>query len=242
MKTMRKRVLVPVILLLSLLLGGFWYIMDDYPSEEAANDYLQGNETVTVSDIPEGLFLDGPGEGHAVIFYPGAKVEYTAYLPLLFQLAERGVDCFLVKMPCNLAFLGQDRAADILKRREYEHWYLAGHSLGGAMAASYVSKHQTEFDGLILLAAYPTRQLSGDAFVVLSVYGSEDGILNREKVEEGRQYMPEHYTEICIDGGNHAGFGNYGEQKGDGRAGIPREEQQKQTTDAILRMILSPSQ
>ena len=120
---------------------------------------------------------------------------------------------------------------------EYDHWYLSGHSLGGAMAASFASGHMESLNGLVLLAAYPTKSLKSDSFSVLSIYGSEDGVLNMEKVAEGKSQMPADYTEICIEGGNHAQFGNYGEQKGDHTAGISREEQQKQTVDAILDLM-----
>lgn len=91
-------------------------------------------------------------------------------------------------------------------------------------------------EGLILLAAYPTKELKSDSLSVLSVYGSEDGVLNMEKLEKGRELMPPNHTELCIEGGNHAGFGNYGEQKGDKKAEIDREEQQEQTVEAVLKM------
>ena len=58
-----------------------------------------------------------------------------------------------------------------------------------------------------------------------------------EKVEEGNSFMPADYAEVCIEGGNHAQFGNYGEQKGDHAAEIRREEQQAQTVEAILKMM-----
>lgn len=158
-------------------------------------------------------------------------------LPLLSDLAERGIDCFLVKMPCNLAFFGQNKAEKIMGFYEYDHWYLSGHSLGGAMAASYASGHLESLDGLVLFAAYPTKSLKSDSFSVLSFYGSEDGVLNMKKTEEGKAYMPADYAEVCIEGGNHAQFGNYGEQKGDHAAKISREEQQAQTVEAILDML-----
>lgn len=220
-----------------VMLSAFFYVNDYYHSDESVNKYLQGNEQVAVLEIADALFVDGPGEASAVIFYPGAKVEYTAYLPLFYGLAEQGVDCFLVKMPCNLAILGQNKAEDIMETYEYKHWYLAGHSLGGAMAASYAARHSKNLDGLILLAAYPTRDLTGESLSVLSVYGSVDGVLNMEKLEEGRSLMPEDYTELCMEGGNHAGFGNYGEQKGDGKARISSKEQQERTVEVIMQMI-----
>ena len=198
---------------------------------------MQTKDSVLVTEMPDGLYLDGPGDETALIFYPGAKVEYTAYLPLLSELADQGIDCFLIKMPCNLAIFGQNKAKNIMDSYEYDHWYLSGHSLGGAMTASYASGHLESLNGLVLLAAYPTKSLKSDSFSVLSLYGSEDGVLNMEKVEEGKAYMPVDYAEVCIEGGNHAQFGNYGEQKGDHAADISREEQQAQTVEAILKMM-----
>lgn len=113
---------------------------------------------------------------------------------------------------------------------------MSGHSLGGAMAASYSAEHIDDLAGLILFAAYTTEELAAEHFSVLSVYGSEDAVLNMEKVEEGRSLVRNSYIELCIQGGNHANFGNYGEQDGDGTAAITREEQQKQTVDAIFKM------
>ncbi len=119
----------------------------------------------------------------------------------------------------------------------YENLYVSGHSLGGAMAASYAAQHKDALDGVILLAAYPTASLDSDGFTVISLYGSEDKVLNKEKLEAGRAYMPQDYHEVCIEGGNHAQFGAYGEQSGDGKAAISREEQWKQTVEAVCRYI-----
>ena len=233
----KKRVIIPVISFLFIVIVCIWYVNDYYHTDENVQEYLQTKDSVSVTEMPEGLYLDGPGNETALIFYPGAKVEYTAYLPLLSELADQGIDCFLIKMPCNLAFFGQNKAKKIMDSYEYDHWYLSGHSLGGAMAASYASGHLESLNGLVLLAAYPTKSLKSDSFSVLSLYGSEDGVLNMEKVEEGKAYMPVDYAEVCIEGGNHAQFGNYGEQKGDHAAGISREEQQVQTVEAILNMM-----
>ena len=233
----KKRVIIPVISFLFIVIVCIWYVNDYYHTDENVQEYLQTKDSVSVTEMPEGLYLDGPGNETALIFYPGAKVEYTAYLPLLSELADQGIDCFLIKMPCNLAIFGQNKAKKIMDSYEYDHWYLSGHSLGGAMAASYASGYLESLNGLVLLAAYPTKSLKSDSFSVLSLYGSEDGVLNMEKVEEGKACMPVDYAEVCIEGGNHAQFGNYGEQKGDHAADISREEQQAQTVEAILKMM-----
>lgn len=238
MKKWVKRILIILAVLIAAIVAAcIWYVNDYYHSEDMAVACISGSEKVSVEEIGDGLFLDGEGEESALIFYPGAKVEYTAYLPLFKNLAENGIDCFLVKMPGNLAILGMNKAGDIMAEYEYENWYLSGHSLGGAMAASYTSEHLDDVDGLVLLAAYPTSELDSEDLSVVSIYGSQDGVLNMEKLEEGRNYMPANYTEICIEGGNHAWFGNYGEQEGDKQASITKEEQQMQTVKAILEIV-----
>ena len=191
----------------------------------------QSSDSVSVTTISNGIFFDGNGTDTALIFYPGAKVEYTAYAPLMMELAENGVDCFLLEMPYNMAIFGLNRADAIMESYSYDHWYLAGHSLGGAMAASYAANHTNQLDGLILFAAYATSSL-GD-LPTLAIYGGEDGVLNMEKLEDGVQYAQD-YTEVCIAGGNHAGFGSYGVQSGDGEASITQEEQWEQTVEEIM--------
>ena len=100
----------------------------------------------------------------------------------------------------------------------------------------YTSDNQDRVDGLILLAAYPTKELTGD-LKILSIYGDKDGVLNREKYDEGKQYWNDKTVEVCIEGGNHAQFGNYGKQAKDNDATISWEEQQSKTIEAILNFI-----
>ena len=102
---------------------------------------------------------------------------------------------------------------------DYARWYIGGYSLGGAMAVDYASDHCESLSGVILLAAYPTKPLDDNLFLI-SIYGSEDGVLNRTKMTEEKQNVREQYAEYVIKGGNHAQFGNYGKQKGDGEASI----------------------
>ncbi len=176
-------------------------------------------EDGTVAFVPQ-----NPKTG--LIFYPGGKVEHTAYEPLMKWLARSGVLCVLVQMPFRLAVLDMNAADGIQEKfPQIEHWYIGGHSLGGSMAASYLDKHRDAFDGLVLLGAYSTADLSDSELSVLSVYGSEDGVMNREKYEECLSNMPADFTEYVVDGGNHAYFGAYGEQKGDGIALVSHETQ-----------------
>ena len=106
--------------------------------------------------------------------------------------------------------------------------------LGGAMAAAYAAGHGERLIGLILLAAYPTRTL-GSSLLTISVTGTEDGVLDRAKAEAGKTFVTGDLREYTLSGGNHAQFGNYGDQRGDGAAAISRDEQQRLTVEYIIR-------
>lgn len=170
----------------------------------------------------------------AVIFYPGDKVEALAYIPLMESLAEEGVLTVLMPMPFNLAVLAKNAAEGIPEQfPEVENWYMAGHSLGGSMAASFAAENTAWVDGLVLLAAYSTDLV---ALPVLSIYGSSDGVMNQEKYQQYRPNLPK-LTEQIIDGGNNAGFGFYGPQEGDGEATISREEQIARTAELMAEFV-----
>ena len=105
------------------------------------------------------------------------------------------------------------------------------------MAATYASKYPEKLNGLVLLAAYSTADLTDSGLDVLSIYGSEDGVLNMEKYESNRGNLPKNTAEVMIPGGNHAGFGSYGAQDGDGEAGLSAFEQINYTADIILEFF-----
>ncbi len=143
------------------------------------------------------------------------------------------MDVCLVKMPLNFAIFGKNKAETVMKLYDYENWYVGGHSLGGAMAADFAADHGENLKGVIMLAAFNTGTLK-ENLTVISIYGSEDSVLNIGKVAEGKAIVCGEYRELVIDGGNHAQFGSYGEQKGDGKAKISASEQWQRTVEFIL--------
>ncbi len=226
------RPLLFALLLLLPVLVFLAYTGDYAPAGAEARQALVSDALVTVRPTDCGWFFDGPGTEETLIFYPGGKVEETAYAPLLHQLAAGGLDVCLVRMPLRLAFFGVNRAERVRRTLSCPHVYLGGHSLGGAMAAVYAAEHGEELDGLVLLAAYPTKPLDG--LPLLTVYGSEDGVLDAGKLAAGRRFYPADAREVELPGGNHAQFGDYGPQAGDGTAGVSAAEQRAQTAALIL--------
>lgn len=223
-----RTAIVALLSFLAVLAGGFfWYVSDYYRAEDVAVSVLAREDGIASKDNLTILSPSVPGDT-AIIFYPGAKVEAIAYLPLLDQIRQAGVTCILVDMPFHLAIFDVDAAGDVMAEfPDVKHWYMAGHSMGGAMASQFAAGHPDQVDGLILLGAY----LYGDypPEDTLTVYGS----LN-QSVEAHLDYTE---NVVEIQGGNHAQFGNYGPQKGDPPAAISPEDQQAQAVSAITEFI-----
>ena len=227
-------IFLAVVLAVSMAFGvyaGQYYHAD----LEAIQDQSLQVEYERMERLEDGSLVFYPAEyDSAVIFYPGGKVEALAYIPLMEHLAQEGVLAVLMPMPFNLAVLAKDAAAGIPEQfPEVESWYMAGHSLGGSMAASFAGENTAWVDGLILLAAYSTDPVD---VPVLSICGSEDGVLNMDKYDKYRSNLAE-LTEVVLEGGNHAGFGFYGPQEGDGAASITNLEQISRTAVQIAEFV-----
>ena len=232
-----RKIVIGAILLCMIALFAVcaFYLGDYYHADEEAIAAFESDSSVAVTELANGDLVFEPESAEAgLIFYPGGKVEYTAYIPLMQECADRGILCVLVEMPFNLAVFDINAADGIEEAYpEIEDWYIGGHSLGGSMAASYLEKHIDDFEGLILLGSYSMVDFSDSDLNVLSIYGSEDRVLNKEKYEQNKSNLPDDYSETVIDGGCHAFFGVYGNQDGDGTPTITNEEQIQLTAEKI---------
>ena len=213
------------------------YLGTYYRADDEAIAAFTVEEEIIETKTKSGNWIFEPANTEATagfIFYPGGKVEHDAYKPLMRELAAQGIFCALIEMPFRLAIFDVNAADSILEEYpQISNWYIGGHSLGGSMAASYVSKNVEKFTGLVLLAAYSTENLQTSGLRVLSVYGDKDGVMNEKSYEKNFANLPEENTMQIIKGGNHAYFGMYGEQKGDGTATITNEEQIRKTASLI---------
>lgn len=193
-----------------------------------------------------------------LVFYPGGLVDPHAYLePLsMFAKSGKGHVIVIVKMPGNLAIFDPTQGAYVFEDFPFvKQWFIGGHSLGGVMACRTVKKYPNFYRGLLLLAAYPQESddLSEWNHYVLSVWGENDQILESGIIESTQPLLPpawpiETPEELPLNptpksiyyeipGGNHANFGHYGDQKGDGIATITPEEQTRIWVDLLQRMF-----
>lgn len=176
------------------------------------------------------------------------------------NLADRGLTSIIIPMPLDLAIFNIDGAdAVMVAYHGIARWIIGGHSLGGSMAAEYVThyfkrlsqkqdlspgnkaspgKSEQLLEGLVFLASYSAKSndLSALPIRVLSIYGSNDGVLSSEFADSMKR-RPPGSSLVEIPGANHAQFGNYGPQKGDGQASISREAQQERAAELILEFI-----
>lgn len=233
MKKRLRTALIVLVLLAIVFSGAFLlYAADYYRADAVAVAVMQNDPAVRVQDNLHVVSPATPSKT-ALIFYPGAKVESIAYLPILKKITNQcGITCILVKMPFNMAIFNSNAADKIISQfPETKNWYISGHSMGGAMASSYASKNPDKVKGLILLGAYVYG--SYPAKNALTVYGTFNTSV-AEKIN---------YTDniVVIEGGNHAQFGNYGRQKGDPDATISSEQQQDIAVKAIKEFLLKRS-
>ena len=239
----KKRIikaLIAIFIVFTLLFGACAYYVNDYYRADlgAISAFSSVKDVKRETHRDETIVYKPENAKAGFIFYPGGKVEYTAYIPLMEELAKKDIMCVLLKMPFNLAVLHVNAAEGVQEMYpEIKSWYIGGHSLGGSMAASYLCENVSEYDGLVLLGSYSTADLSEENVKVLSVFGSEDKVMNKEKYNENKINLPKNFMENIIDGGCHAYFGMYGVQDGDGTPTVTNEEQIQKTAEIINDFI-----
>ena len=238
-----KKLLLAVVIVLLAVVAAFlvWAYTPLGPMPEALAA-LESDAAVQVTARPWYTFQPtGESRSTGLIFYPGGRVDARSYAPPARALAEQGYPVVIVPMPLNLAVLGSGRAADVITANpQVERWAIAGHSLGGAMAATFTHGNPGAVEGLVFWAAYPagSADLSARAeLVVSSIYGTDDAVINQGALQGSPALLPPGTTWVTIEGGNHAQFGWYGEQTAADVAAISREEQQAQTIAATLALL-----
>lgn len=242
MKKLVKSVLgILLVFLVSISIVFLLWGMNPAKASENTKVYLKNSKDVRVflSENRDLLFEpvnQVPIAG--IVFYPGGHVDYTAYAPLAYLIAEKGIRVIVLKVPLSLAFFRINGAKEYVKENTYIKWFVSGHSLGGVAACEFARKNPSLVQGIILLASYPSRSMTNFDGAVLSLLGSNDGLVIQKKWEEKKILLPKHTEYFVINGGNHSQFGEYGLQRRDKPAEISSMQQKKVTANIIADFIL----
>ena len=227
------------VLVVIFLMGIINWIGTAYKPGQLALDSLVSDDKVEITVDGNITFTPkGTEATKGFILYPGAKVDAKAYAPLCRKIAENGYKVVILDMYLNFAMLSPNKAEKIIKEHEnIKSWVVGGHSLGGVVASRFAANN-TNVDGVVLLASYPSnddlKQLGKD---VVSIWGSKDGVINFANLIESKEKLPKDTTYVEIEGANHSQFGDYGKQKGDYDALISEEKQLEITSNSIVKLL-----
>lgn len=238
----RNRIIIAVLasVIVALVIFVVWAETPLGPMPEASAA-LQSDSSVKVSTDRWLVFEPANSSTHVgYIIYPGGRVDPRSYAPLAHSIAAEGYLVVIAPMPLNLAIFGVGLANDIIQAYpNITTWAIGGHSLGGTMAAQFVSQNGNEIRGLILMAAYPGPgvDLSKMNISVVTIHGTNDGLVSTSQIQDSLGVLPPGTVDFEIAGGNHGQFGYYGPQPGDNNATISRELQQQQTVNATVELL-----
>ena len=243
MRLIRRVLGVVVLLAIGFGVGWAWPIIVRQPlvvGQDAISGAATAKVQVKIEDAGGRVLVARPPSGVTeaktlVIIYPGGLVRPQAYEWLARREAALGRLAVIPEFSFDLAVLDSGRAdALIAKYGQGRKVVLMGHSLGGAMAAQYLSDKAKQGDdpvaGLVLMAAYPADgiDLTGAKFAALSLRAENDAIAVTAKVEGGLKQLPKDAKLEVVDGAVHAFFGRYGPQSGDGVPTVTRDAAEAQ--------------
>ncbi len=221
----RTKILAVMVGLIAVCFAGLCIYAADYRTLDENYYYLLQSEDVTDTNGIVSFETEGTV---GLVFYPGGRVHYHAYTPFCTKLQQAGINVFLVDMPFNMANFGYNKASGIIKDNpQIENWYIGGHSLGGVAASMYAQNNADKINGLVLVGIY--LAMDYDLQKTITINGSND-----LRVGDSVTYTTNVHV---IEGGNHAQFGNYGPNDGDGEATITAEQQQDQAVTLITDFI-----
>lgn len=233
-----------IILVIVAICFGFMYsrgwIHGEFKASGSAISIIsEKHDNFTVERLENNNLAFVPNDAKVgIILYPGGLVQHEAYTPLMKELADHGILCVMIDAKSGLPIMETSKADGIVEiYPQIEKWYIGGHSMGGLAAASYVSGHLDDFDGLILLAAYSNNDLADSDLDVICIYGSNDGVMNRESYEAGKAKIPADFEEYVIEGGCHSFFADYGLKGEETSPAITVEEQVERTVNFIVDFV-----
>jgi pimeloyl-ACP methyl ester carboxylesterase len=199
---------------------------------------------VEVQYLDEGILMTPVGAAAArserptgLVFVPGARVDAHAYMFQLSGVVEQhGVTVLITEPALNLAFFDFRGIDDFTTAApNIDRWFVAGHSLGGVRACLMTAGSGVE--GLALFGSYCANDVSDLDLRVLSVAGENDLLSTPATIEQNATLLPGDARFITIDGANHASFGDYGVQSGDGERTITSDQMRNELSTLLGELL-----
>ncbi len=216
---------------------------------------VEVSTAVSIEETPDYISLTPANTAPlatGIIFYPGGLVDPHAYIEAFEELVSvDGRQVVIMKVAANLAIANSGKAHRFIEDFDaVDNWVIGGHSLGGVVACMDAADHRDAYAGLFLLAAYSISDLSDWEAPVMLFTAEFDVVGNPGDLVENEPNLPSRLdvatlAEIPtngtsgqtiyhdIPGGNHAQFGSYGAQAGDGAATIDAATQQAEVRDFL---------
>jgi len=241
-KALRRTLAVIVVVAVLAVVAFLFYSSMVMRGDRAAALTAWEDPAVQITSTDHSIVISPTGDatGAGLVFIPGAKVDPYAYLYKLSGIVEQtGATVVITKPTLNLAFFDtrpvsyfEADAPDVTR------WFIGGHSLGGVRACQLAA--DGDVVGLVLFGSYCANDLSDSGLEVLSISGSDDGLSTPDKIDAARHLLPEAANVVEVEGLNHAGFGDYGVQPGDGVAILSDDEERAAITDLLRSLFDHP--
>lgn len=222
----KKMFLYVIAILMLTIIGSLFYYNKAFPEalEIASIMEKDGNDYYFNGDSNVGF-----------IIFSGAKADEKAYSYMAKLLNEAGHTVVIPKVLFHMSATGINHGFEIMESNpEIEKWVLIGHSLGGLPISHIAVKEPDKLHGIAFLASYMITDLSEIDISAIRITASNDKIMNKNRMEEHLDYLPENSISIVLEGANHQGFAACGSLSSDGEATMSWKEQQEQTVRLIL--------
>jgi len=226
--------------LLVTLVGFLTYFHIVFPADRDATLEVFRDDRVQVRPSDARVVMSPTNEllPRGILYFPGARVDPYSYLYPLADIAAAGTTVVVVDPLFNMALVDsrgvEELTADF---PAITSWVLAGHSLGGVKACMEASHPAVTH--LVLFASYCANDISGLDIEVFQVVGDRDGLLDDSLRREAESLLPAgQYRTFTIRGANHADFGTYGPQPGDGDSAYSDPTMRTMITGALTTHVL----
>jgi hypothetical protein len=220
--------------LLVTLVGFLVFFHIVFPADRAATLEVFRDTRVQVYHDDGRVIMSPTDTAHhrGILYFPGARVNPYSYLHPFVDVVAEGATLVVVDPLFHMALLDPRDVDDLTQDFPgITHWVVAGHSLGGVKACLMVDNPAVR--GLVLFASYCASDIRRSEVLVIQVVADQDLLITPQQREDSRPFLPDARKIVTLTGANHASFGTYGPQPGDGMSTLDRTQMRAAITEIM---------